>query len=86
MQFTFTVPGILTTSISVAANAWSNKTASVTVNGLTTASNVLLGYAEATFDAAKAAVIRASAVSTNSLTLKCENTPSTAISLNLAIF
>ena len=91
MQFSFSFPGgsgttIVTTTVSVATSAWSNKTASVSVGGVTTASNVILGYNESTWDAAKAAVIRASAVATNSVTFECENTPSTTILLNLAIF
>lgn len=90
MQFSFSFPGggttIQTTSVSVAASAWSNNTATASVSGVTTASNIILGYDETTFEAAKAAVIRASAVGTNSVTFKCENTPSTTVVLNLAIF
>lgn len=91
MQFSFSFPGgsgttILTTSVSVAASAWSNKTATASVSGVTTTSNIILGYDETTWDAAKAAVIRASAVAANSVTFKCENTPSTTVVLNLAIF
>lgn len=91
MQFQFSFPGgsgttITTTSVSVATSDWSNKTATVAVSGVTSASNIILAYDETTWDVAKAAVIRASAVSTNSITLKCENTPSAAVTLNLAIF
>lgn len=91
MQFTFTFPGgsgitINTTSVTVAASAWSNKTATVAVSGVTSSSNVMMAYAESTWDIAKAAVIRVSAVGTNSVTLKCENTPTGSVTLNLAIF
>ena len=86
MQFNFTTPWIKTTSVTVQTTAWSSKTATATVSGLTSASNVILGYDESTWDIAKAAVIRVSAVGTNSITLKCENTPTAAVTLNLAIF
>lgn len=86
MQFSFTTPWIKTTSITIQTSAWSSKTATVAVSGLTSSSNVMMAYAESTWDVAKAAVIRVSAVGTNSLTLKCENTPAAAVTLNLAIF
>ena len=91
MQFTFTFPGgsgttIETTSVSIPASAWSNKTATVAVSGVTSSSNIIMAYAETTWDVAKAAVIRVSAIGTNSITLKCENTPTAAVTLNLAIF
>lgn len=86
MNLSFTTPWIKTTSVTIATNAWSSKTATATVSGLTSASNVILGYDESTWDIAKAAVIRASAVGTNSITLKCENVPSATVKLNLAIF
>ena len=86
MQFSFTTPWIKTTSITVQTSAWSSKTATATVSGLTSSSNVMMAYAESTWDVAKAAVIRVSAVGTNSITLKCENTPTAAVTLNLAIF
>lgn len=91
MQFLFSFPGgsgttIETTSVSVATSAWSNKTATATISGVTSSSNVIMAYAEATWDVAKAAVIRVSAVGTNSITLKCEETPTAAVTLNLAIF
>ena len=91
MQFQFSFPGgsgttINTASVSVSTSSWSNKTATVTVNGVTSASNLILGYDESTWDVAKAAVIRASAVGTNSVTLKCENVPTGPVVLDLAIF
>ena len=86
MQFSFTTPWIKTTSITVQTSAWSSKTATATVSGLTSSNNVMMAYAESTWDVAKAAVIRVSAVGTNSITLKCENTPTAAVTLNLAIF
>ena len=90
MQFSFSFPGggtpIVTTTVTVPASSWSNKTAAITVSGVTTSSNIILGYDEITFEAAKAAVIRAAAVAANTVTLKCENTPSTSVVLNLAVF
>lgn len=86
MQFSFTTPWIKTTSITVQTSEWSSKTATATVSGLTSSNNVMMAYAESTWDVAKAAVIRVSAVGTNSITLKCENTPTAAVTLNLAIF
>lgn len=91
MQFSFSFPGgsgtnIQTTSVSVATSAWSNKTATATVSGVTSSSNIIMAYAESTWDIATAAVIRVSAVGTNSITLKCENVPTGSVTLNLAIF
>ena len=88
MQFSFTIPGatLRTESVTIQTSAWSSKTATATVSGLTSSSNVLMGYAESSWDIAKTAVIRVSAVGTNTITLKCENTPTAAVTLNLAIF
>ena len=91
MQFQFSVPGgsgttINTASVSVSTSSWSNKTATVAVNGVSSTSNLILGYDESTWDVAKAAVIRASAVGSNSVTLKCENVPTGSVVLDLAIF
>lgn len=88
MDFTFTIPGatLRTESVTIQTSAWSNKTATASVSDITSSSNVMMAYAESTWDIAKAAVIRVSAVGTNTLTLKCENTPTAAVTLNLAIF
>ena len=86
MQFSFTTPWIKTTSITVQTSAWSSKTATATVSGLTSSSNVMMAYAESTWDIAKAAAIRVSAVGTDSLTLKCETEPTGSVTLDLAIF
>lgn len=88
MQFSFTIPSatLRTETITIQTSAWSNKTATASVSDITSSSNVMMAYAESTWDIAKAAVIRVSAVGTNSLTLKCENVPTAAVTLNLAIF
>lgn len=88
MQFSFTIPSatLRTETITIQTSAWSNLTATATVSDITSSSNVIMAYAESTWDIATAAVIRVSAVGTNTLTLKCENVPSAAVTLNLAIF
>lgn len=88
MDFTFTIPGatLRTESVTIQTSAWSNKTATATISDITASSNIMMAYAESTWDIAKAAVIRVSAVGTNSITLKCENVPTAAVTLNLAIF
>ncbi len=88
MQFAFTIPGatLRTESVTIQTSAWSNKTATASVSDITSSSNIMMAYAESTWDIAKAAVIRVSAVGTNTLTLKCENVPTAAVTLNLAIF
>ena len=88
MQFSFTIPSatLRTESVTIQTSAWSNKTATASVSDITSSSNIIMAYAESTWDIATAAVIRVSAVGTNTLTLKCENVPSAAITLNLAIF
>ena len=88
MDFTFTIPGatLRTESVTIQTSAWSNKTATASVSDITSSSNIIMAYAESTWDIAKAAVIRVSAVGTNTLTLKCENVPTAAVTLNLAIF
>ena len=77
---------IRTESVTVQTSAWNNKTATASVSNITSSSNIMMGYAESTWDVAVAAVIRVSAVGTNSITLKCENVPTAAVTLNLAIF
>ena len=88
MDFTFTIPGatLRTESVTIQTSAWSNKTATASVSDITSSSNIIMAYAESTWDIAKAAVIRVSAVGTNTLTLKCENVPTAAVTLNIAIF
>lgn len=88
MQFSFTIPSatLRTETITIQTSAWSNKTATASVSNITSSSNIIMAYAESTWDIAKAAVIRVSAVGTNSITLKCENVPTGSVTLNLAIF
>ena len=88
MQFSFTIPSatLRTESVTIQTSAWSNKTATASVSDITSSSNIIMAYAETTWDIATAAVIRVSAVGTNSITLKCENAPTASVTLNLAIF
>lgn len=88
MQFSFTIPSatLRTETITIQTSAWSNKTATASVSDITSSSNIIMAYAESTWDIAIAAGIRVSAVGTNSITLKCENVPTGSVTLNLAIF
>ena len=86
MQFSFTTPWIKTTSITVQTSAWSSNTATAAVSGITSSNVVLLSYADSTWAVANTAGIRISAVGTNSITLKCETTPTASVTLDLVIF
>lgn len=91
MQFSFTFPAgsgtaIQTASVSVPTSAWSNKTCTVAVTGVTTSSNVLMGCDSASWDAVKAAAIRAAALETGTVSLRCSSTPTEAVTLIFTIF
>lgn len=72
-------------TISVAANAWSNKTATVTVTGVTASNTVIVSPAPASITAWGDASMKCTAQATNQLTFTCEEVPTAAISVNVVI-
>ena len=73
-------------TITIATSAWSNKTATVSVSGVTTNNAVDVAPAESTYDAYTSAGIRASAQGSGTLTFTCKTVPTVAISVNVKVY
>lgn len=73
-------------TITIATSAWSNKTATVSVSGVTANNAVDVAPAESTYDAYTTAGIRASAQGSGTLTFKCKTVPTVAISVNVKVY
>lgn len=74
------------TIITIATSAWSNKTATVSVSGVTANNAVDVAPAESTYDAYTTAGIRASAQGSGTLTFTCKTVPTVAISVNVKVY
>lgn len=73
-------------TITIARSAWSNKTATVSVSGVTADNAVDVAPAESTYGAYTTASIRASAQGSGTLTFKCITVPTTSISVNVKVY
>lgn len=73
-------------TITIATSAWSNKTATVSVSGVTASNAVDVAPAESTYDAYTTAGIRASAQGSGTLTFKCEDVPTVDVVANVRIY
>ena len=67
------------------STTWTSNQQSVTVSGVTTSNTVIVTPAPASYDAYCAAGIYCSAQATNSLTFKCEEAPSSSLTVNILI-
>lgn len=73
-------------TITIATSAWSNKSATVSVSGVTADNAVDVAPDESTYDAYITAGIRASAQAAGTLTFKCKTVPTVAISVNVKVY
>lgn len=73
-------------TVTIAASAWSNKSATVSVNGVTASNNVFVTADAGSYLAYANAQIRCTAQGSGTLTFACETTPTTNISVNVLIF
>ena len=73
-------------TITIATSAWSNKTATVSVEGVTTNNAVDVAPAESTYDAYTSAGIRATEQGAGKLTFVCKTVPTVAISVNVKVY
>lgn len=76
---------LITGSVELAANSWSNNTQTVTATGVTASNVVLVNPAPASYDEYVTNNIRCTAQAANSLTFTCDFVPSEAITINLII-
>ena len=76
----------ISTTATLAANGWSNNSQTITVNGITTNSDIIITSSESNYEAYTEAEIAGVSQATNSLTFTCTNVPSTDIVVNLLIF
>lgn len=73
-------------TITIATSAWSNKTATVSVAGVTSNNAVDVAPAESTYDAYTSAGIRATEQDAGTLTFTCKTVPTVAISVNVKVY
>lgn len=73
-------------TITIATSAWSNKTATVSVAGVTANNAVDVAPAESTFDAYTSAGIRATEQGAGTLKFVCKTVPTVAISVNVKVY
>jgi hypothetical protein len=73
-------------TITIATSAWSNKTATVSVSGVTANNAVDVSPAESTYDAYTSAGIRATSQGSGTLTFTCKTVPTTSISVNVKVY
>lgn len=74
-----------TTTTATLSTTWTSNQQSVTVSGVTTSNTVIVTPAPASYDAYCAAGIYCSAQAANSLTFKCEEAPSSSLTVNILI-
>lgn len=74
------------TSVSIASSAWSNKTVTVAVPGVTADNVVLITAPESSYSSAVSAGIHATAQGNGTVSFSCKSVPSAAITLDFAIF
>lgn len=75
-----------TLTITIATSDWSNGTCTKTATGVTASNTVIVSPASASFVAYGEAQVRATAQGTNQITFTCTDTPSSALTVNIAIF
>lgn len=74
-----------TLTITIATSDWSNKTCTKTASGVTSSNTVIVSPASASYEAYGEAQVRATAQGTNQITFACTDTPSSALTVNVAI-
>ena len=72
-------------SVSIVASAWSGNTATVSVPGVTTTSNLVVTPAPASFEAWCEAGVRATTQNAKNLTFTCTDVPATDLTANILI-
>lgn len=72
-------------SITIATSDWSNGTCTKTATGVTASNTVIVSPASASFEAYGEAQVRATAQGANQITFACTDTPSSALTVNVAI-
>ena len=70
-------------SVTLTTNGWSSKSQSVTATGVTANSIIVVSPAPASFDEYATCGVRANAQASNSITFKCDETPSSALTVNV---
>lgn len=72
--------------ITIAVSDWNNKTCTKTVSGVTTNNTVIISPAVSSIEDYGEAQVRGIAQAANQITFACEDTPSDALSVNIAVF
>lgn len=73
-------------SITIATSDWSGNTCTKTVSGVTASNTVIVSPASASYVAYGEAQVRATAQGANQITFTCTDVPSSAVTVNVAIF
>ena len=74
-----------TITITIATSDWSDNTCTKTATGVTASNTVIVSPASASFEAYGEAQVRATAQGANQITFACTDTPSSALTVNVAI-
>lgn len=74
-----------TITVTISTSDWSNGTCTKTATGVTASNTVIVSPASASFEAYGEAQVRATAQGANQITFACTDTPSSALTVNVAI-
>lgn len=75
--------GFKSTTTSLTTSGWSSNSQSVTVSGITSSSTVIISPAPTSYDTYCEKGVYCSAQGSNSLTFKCDTTPTSALTVNI---
>ena len=75
-----------TITVTISTSDWNNGTCTKTASGVTASNTVIVSPASASFEAYGEAQVRATAQGANQITFACTDTPSSALTVNIAIF
>ena len=75
-----------TITVTISTSDWNNGTCTKTASGVTASNTVIVSPASASFEAYGEAQVRATAQGTNQITFTCTDTPSSSLTVNIAIF
>ena len=74
-----------TITVTISTSDWNNGTCTKTASGVTASNTVIVSPASASFEAYGEAQVRATAQGANQITFACTDTPSSALTVNVAI-
>ena len=80
------IPSQSRITVTLSSSGWSNNQQSVTATGVTADNDVIVSPASGSYDAYCESGVRCESQTSNRLTFKCAETPTSNLSVNLKIF